>query len=303
MIRPLSRSLVALPPLVACLFLAHFAGARKPAQSQEPVHSPAQPHGVLTRQALQPPIRGRKSRLQFSPDGNYLLLQSDSGLFLFSTRPLKPVLHIDADYLYPVRFARDSQSLSGVSFALRAVRWKIPKGEVLSSGELPAKNGCISGDLSPNGEAFVCRDVDLSLHVYDLNSRRELSEQELPFRFPQSVTVPMSLPANNIVAAAFGLASARSLQIFANEGVYPDKFVFSPDGAVFGVSSRSGNSLWNLDLKRKVSVPGALNKFPGAGFCFLDANRVLITGAPEHGEVVSLGSGKVVGKLNIDASA
>ena len=299
-----TRWLPILLTLVACLLPAFPASAQKTgleSQGSRPV--PAQPLGILSRQPLNPPIRGRKFRLAFSPDGKYLLLQSDSGFFLFSTQPLKPVLHVDADYLYTVRFARDSQSLSAVSFALRTVRWKVPKGEVISSGGLPVENGCISGDLSLDGELFVCRRVDLSMHVYDLNSRHEVFGEDSPFRFPQSVTVPVSLPPNNVAAAPFGLASARSLQIFADEGVYPDKYAFAPDGKAFALLAPDENSLFSLESKRRVSIPGVLNKFPGAGFCFLDPNRVLITGAPQHSEIVSLATSKLAGKLNIDASA
>jgi len=296
------RSCAALASRVACLFLLAAAQAMR-SEPQGSSHPPAEPHGIVSRQPLKPPIRGLTSRVQFSPDGNYLLLQSDSGLFLFSTRPLKPILHIDADYLYPVRFAADSQSLAGVSFALRTARWKIPRGEIISTGEVPAKDGCISGALSPNGESFVCRNVDLGLLIYDLNSRSELFMQESPFRFPLSVTVPVSLPPENIIAAPFGLASARSFQVFANEGVYPGKFAFSPDAALVGVWSRDGNSLWNLRTKHKVNLPGVLNRYSGAGFCFLDADRVLITGAPGHSEIVSLATGKVLDKLKLEVSA
>jgi len=99
------------------------------------------------------------------------------------------------------------------------------------------------------------------------------------------------------------LASTRSLQIFANQGTYPDKFTFSPDGTLVGLLAAGENSLWNLVSRRKVSIPGVLNKYPGAAFCFLDPTRVLITAAPQHAEIVSLASSKVVGKLNIDTSA
>jgi len=79
-------------------------------------------------------------------------------------QPLRPVLHIDADYLYPVRFSSDSQTLSGVSFSLRTVRWHVPDGKVISVGELPVPDGCIAGDISPGGQLFVCHRVDLSVH-------------------------------------------------------------------------------------------------------------------------------------------
>jgi hypothetical protein len=256
--------------------------------------------GVLSRAALKPPIRSRKVRLEFSPDGKYLLLQNESGLFLFATKPLKPALHIDADYLYPVRFSPDSQTLSGVSFALRTARWRIPSGETVSTGELQVSGGCISGDVSPDGELFVCHDPDLDVHIFDLRTQHEIFREEPRLRIPQSVTVPFALPRNNVDPTALGLVSVRSLQIFANEGLYPDKFAFSPDGTVCGVSGPQEISLWNVPAKRKVSVPGALTKYPGAGICFLDATRVLITGVPQHAEIVSLSLGKVVGKLDFD---
>jgi len=296
---PLKASCVK-PFLLVWLPVISSVVAQKPQPEMQDSPSRAAPlRGVLSRQALNPPIRGRKARLEFSPDGKYLLLQGESGFFLFSTQPLKPVLHIEADYLYPVRFSRDSQALSGVSFALRTARWRVPRGEVISNGSLSVADGCISGELTPDGELFVCRQVDLSVHVYDLNSGRESFGEESRLSILQRVTVPSSLPQNNVLPSAVGLELARNLQIFANEGVYPDRFAFSPDGTLFAALAPEGNSMWSLSSKRKVNVSGALTKFPGAGLCFLDSNRVLITDFPHHAEIVSFPSGKSVGQLNL----
>jgi WD40 repeat protein len=273
------------------------------AQAPDAARLTAQPRGVLSRQPLLPPIRGHKSRLEFSPDGKYLLVQSESGVFLFSTQPLRPVLHIDADYLYPVRFSRDSQTLSGVSFPLRTVRWRVPNGEVISKGELQVPGGCLAGGIAPGGDVFVCHRVDLSMHVYDLNSRAELFGEESRFHFPQSVTVPVALPTNNVHGSALGLASVRSFQVFANEGLFPDSLAFAPDGAQFILAAPNEISLWNLSSRHRSNLPGALSKFAAAELCFLDSDRVLIAGVPGHTEIVSLASGKVVGSLNFEASA
>lgn len=298
-----TKSILFILVLFACRFVVHPSGRLvAQAQSANSPQAPAQPHNVLSRQPLRPAMRSRKARVAFSPDGKYLLLQNDSGVSLFRTQPLKPVLHIDADYLYPVRFSGDSQSLSGVSFALRTVRWRVPNGEVLSVGELQVPDGCLGGDLSPDGESFVCHQVDLSIHVYDLNSRREMFAEEPHLRIPQSVTVPFALPPNNGFSAALGLVSVRSLQIFANEGLYPDKFAFSPDGKLFSLATPADISLWSISGKHKVSVPGAVNRYPEATLCFLDSGRVLITGVPQHSEIISLTSGKVVGKLDFEVS-
>jgi len=289
--------------LLVCVLVLPCAAAQKPQAGMGDDSSRAAPLlGVLSRQALQPPIRSGSARLEFSPDGKYVLLQGESGLFLFATQPLKPVLHIDADYLYPVHFSRDSQTLSGVSFALRTARWRVPSGQAVSTGELQVAEGCISGDVSPDGELFVCHDPAGDVHVFDLNTRGEVFRTESRQWLPQSVTVPFSLPRSNVNPAALGLVSVRSLQIFANEGLYPEKFAFAPDGSVFGLAGSGEISLWNVAAKRRLSVPGALTKFSDAGFCFLDSARALVTGLPRHAEIVSLTSGKIVGTLDFDAS-
>ena len=106
-------------------------------EAQDPSRLPVPRHGILTRQPLKPAIRGRKVRLQFSA-GKYLLLQNESGLFLFSMQPLRPVLHIDADYLYPVRFSSHSQTLSGVfiPFEEGLILW--PKSFISSHSTMTA---------------------------------------------------------------------------------------------------------------------------------------------------------------------
>jgi hypothetical protein len=304
MVRVVPKSLLLLRSVIAGLLVIPSVLAEKSqSEAQQPARPPLPLRGILSRQRLNPAMRGRKVRLQFSPNGKYLLLQSDSGLFLFSTEPLRPVLHIDADYLYPVRFSADSQTLSGVSFPLRTVRWHVPDGKVISLGELQVPDGCIAGDLSPDGQLFVCHRVDLSVHVYDLNSRGEVFGEEPHFRITPSVVVPSALPPNNVYSASLGLVSVRSLQIFANEGWYPDKFFFSPDGTLLALAAPNDISIWNLSSKRRISVPGALSKYSDAAYCFLDSGRVLLAGAPQPAEIISIVSGKVVGKLNFEASA
>ncbi|HEY6249899.1 MAG TPA: M48 family metalloprotease, partial [Candidatus Angelobacter sp.] len=64
--------------------------------------------GLLKKITLNPPLRGELSSIRFSPDGNYLLAQDSSSVFVLSHKPLANLFRIDAPDSAPAQFTPDS---------------------------------------------------------------------------------------------------------------------------------------------------------------------------------------------------
>jgi hypothetical protein len=70
--------------LLSCLCLPG------PAQSQHRGEKAAEElHGVISRQRLSPPLRTADFEVRYSPDGKYILLQNQSGIYVVSSSALK----------------------------------------------------------------------------------------------------------------------------------------------------------------------------------------------------------------------
>jgi hypothetical protein len=290
--------------LLACFLVQAFVHGQAPTdQAVEQAKEVAGLRGLLVRQKLKPPIRSRNTRVKFSPDGKYVLLQSESGSFVFSTNPLKPLVHVETENSYEVRFSRDSQSLIGVSRGLQTARWWLPRGAIQTSGELHIPNGCLTGELSPDGSVFACYRTDLSLYAYDVSSGNKLFGEESHQQFPPMAVVPLSLLTDNIAARPIGIVAVKNFDVYANQGLSLGKIGFSPAGDLLMLIGHGHTSLWNVPSRAKLNSPGALNKHRHDSFCFLDNDRILALSSTEGPEILSVASGKSISKPAFEAAA
>jgi hypothetical protein len=288
--------------LIIFLGRSSFAtnGSQEPVQRQRP--SADGLRGVLSEQVLQSPVRSKNHRLRFSPDGKFLLHQSDSGFAVFLLPSLKPILLVSAENIYEVRFSRDSRSLVVVSFALRTGRWRLPDGTREAQGEIEIPGGCLAGELSPAGESLACLTTDFGMHFFDVASGEErFGDKYKPGSYGAMVyaatVAPISLLNENIYARPIGFRGMSSHGVFANRGLHFRTIAFSPDGDTAIVANSTGGSSWSVSTKRKSELSSS---FWSRGLCFLDNDRVLNLRA-ESPEIFSLKTGKLLVKLPFEA--
>src|SRR5713226_7942035 len=105
------------PILVSIAFLANVAlisavlaaGLRQAVPAESPPgqdeSSKKQLHGVLSSARLTPPLRGLPSQVRFSSDGEYLLVQLESGIYILNRRPLEIRTWIYAPDVLSARFS------------------------------------------------------------------------------------------------------------------------------------------------------------------------------------------------------
>jgi len=291
--------------LVVGLALPVLSAAGR-AQKSPPQELPAEKlRGVLSRQRLIPVLRTKKMIVKFSPNGQWLLLQSDSGMFLYSTSPLNFKTYITAENMYEVRFSPDSQTLVGVSLALRTGRWRLVDGQLLETKNLVIPRGCIAGRVSPDAETFACYRPDGKLSVYELKTGKELMEEHSEGAvdlLESARIVPLSVVTNNLLAPPLGFVGMRDLSVFANRNLFSLPMTLSPHGETLLVSEPQGPVWFNLTTCRKMSIPGALKKRIKSNIVLLDADRLLTFSKTEPPQISSLSSGEVVAKPEFEAS-
>jgi hypothetical protein len=153
------------------LFLVELSLKRSP-QSLRPRQDL---HSIVSRKALSPARRSPDASLRFSPDGKYLLFQDPSGVIVMSKDPLNIVLRVSTEDIYPAQFSLDSPNITIVSRALNFARWRLPDGQKTDHGSLPIEDGCLDGQLSPNGEISASLAVNFELALYEVGLRDELT--------------------------------------------------------------------------------------------------------------------------------
>jgi len=240
-------------------------------------------HGVISRQQLSPPLRSSGYLVRFSPDGNSILLENQSGIYVVSTAPLKLQTYIRTGPSYPARFSADSQSIITVSFGLTYGRWNIADGRNLKEEDLPIHDGCVDAALSPDGSILACYRPDLTLGLYQFSTAEWLFscpvfEVDPRFRF-----FPVPLDLDTAFASPFGYVMANDLKPVANSGLFPLPMTFSPDGATLTVGARQNEFRVDIPGRKKTGLPAKLKKYMTSGYSLAAGDRILIADAEKSG--------------------
>ena len=298
-------------------FSAFFAAnpllksASAPAEQRQNIHS------IIAQAKLSPPVRSPEVSLRYSPDGNYLLLQDPAGVAVLLRNPLRILLHISADNIYPVEFSRDSQSLVLVSRGLSFAKWRLPDGEKIANGNLPGQEECSDGRLSPGGEFFACLKPDLHFVLFDISAAKNVFEESLspPLPpgpgglrsfYPANLLYFSSIDFDSAFPGPFGLIRTNGPESNPNGRLYYSSIHFSPDGKV--LLARAPKGYFGLDIAAKKSFEphGAVQRVAGA-IALPTSDRVI---AAENGKdfpssknatVLSLYNGDTLANLSLSA--
>jgi hypothetical protein len=108
-------------------------------------------HAVVSRTALQPPLRGDITHLRFSPDGKYVLAQDDAGINVLTREPFKPAFRIDAPEADEAQFTPDSRNIVFNTSDLRVEIWSVAEEKLVEAHEVVVRKTCLQSLLSPDG--------------------------------------------------------------------------------------------------------------------------------------------------------
>ncbi|HYN85153.1 MAG TPA: M48 family metalloprotease [Pyrinomonadaceae bacterium] len=259
-------------------------------------------HDVVSKKLLEPPLRGEINHLRFSPDGQYLLAQDDSGISVLRREPLAPLFRVDAPEARPAQFTPDSKGVVFHNAALRVESWDIAGQKARAASELYVREGCMQTELAPDGRTLACLNTDNGLAIYDVASGAQIYLKKDFFKPDFQDLVRL------IVVEIF-----RSLDVdIADLGDFDwVGMSFSPDARHFAAGQRSvgfytgvtESSAFVFDVEAKTATPakGMLKKLLSGKFTFVAPDRLIGVNPenPRESAAVSFPAGEVLEKFEL----
>ena len=241
--------------------------------------------GVLERKNLDPPLRTDIARLKFSPDGQFILAQDDSSVFVMSRDPFKLLFRFDALDAHGAQFTPDSQNVVFDTHGMRVEEWNISSELRTRVHEMLIQEGCFQTSLSPDGRVLACLDNQFDLKLVDVDSDAVLFVKK-GFFSPRSRSEYFELFLNRYLDGG-GLSLVQ--------------MAFSPNMHYFVAAHADVTLAIDLSNHAPVTVRGPLATMLGGGFAFLGPDRVIAANVldPKNSAVMEFPSGKVLERVPI----
>jgi hypothetical protein len=269
---------------IAAVCLSARCSGQEWSALQQTEKPPERLHGVLSRQRLIPALRSANATLRYSPDGQYLLFQAPSGIFVLSREPLKVLGYIDAPNSYLARFSGDSRSIVMVSLALAYQRRAVRDGQLLESKQLPIPDGCVDAQVSPDAELLACYRPNFSLGVLKLSTEQWIFSDVIQQADPHLTVVPIPLDIHSPFAGPFGFTYSADMKPLANRAIYGLPMSFSPDSNTLIAGDSRDAIRVDLATRRKANLPAAIWRHLGGTIAIQNETRVLLISVGNPGE-------------------
>lgn len=283
---------------------ACVSGGARPALAQNPTLEKrgAQHQNtaeVLSAAKLSPALHGGNRRVVFSPDGKYLLAQDDSGVSLFTRKPLAERFRITTDDALPAAFTADSQN---IVLATHSLEYEIASVMGTGKGEQrqfsPSMQSCVFTQLSAAGNVFDCLNDDGSVHFFDVASGKETCSAKA-FNFGVSYLGFDALSEPSAFSEPFGIVEEYSRHAEAAGKKIERLMKLSPDGH-YALWASLQNTVEGFDIaaQKKINVPGALKYKPIGTLGFVAPDQILVMDwqKTNGSELIEFSSGKTLGK-------
>lgn len=228
--------------------------------------------GVLSKTQLSPRLQSDIRRLRFSPDGQYVLAQDDSGVTVLTREPFAPLFRAEAEDARAAHFTPDSQGFVFYTDNLRVERWDIAAQKQADVKEVIVRRGCLQTSISPDGKYLACFGPEFDLNLVDVSTGQSVLHKS-DFWHPT-------------YAGAFAYWLFTQGLDGTDAGLRFISMAFSPDGRYFVAAAVSGGTLDRfktyvnsvaLDLRTmsKVSLPDSLESLISDEFAFVGPDRVV----------------------------
>lgn len=219
---------------------------------------------LISEKKLAQPIRGEITNVRFSPDGNYILAQDDTSVYVLTRKPFQNVFRIDAEQAMPAQFSPDSKQVVFSTRGLRVERWDIAAQQLIDVNDVHVFHSCYQSLLSPDGKSIAClRPNADSFFPMDLSLIDVATSEPL-------------FSKNEFIGPADGYSMRWLLAYIKVRESKGDliNMQFSPDGKYFAAGKASKSVVIDVAGKQEVKVPGNLRKYLETGFAFLGNDRI-----------------------------
>lgn len=223
--------------------------------------------GVISRKNLAPPLRADISHLRFSPNGEYILAQDDSGISVLKREPFSLLFRIDAPEVKPAVFSPDSKHVVFYNPQLRVQKWSIEEKRLASVHEITIRRTCWQTTLSPDGRTLACFNYGGDMALYDVATNENIfleKEFYLPSYFERFLW---------LLVKEFGYDEVEAFNMS-----------FSPDGRYFIAGHREATGYGlprtetigvDLQTKKTVSLGGNVRKLITLPFTFYAPDKLV----------------------------
>src|SRR5215813_814311 len=253
-------------------------------------------HAVVSKTALQPPLRGEITHLRFSPDGKYILAQDDAGINVLTREPFKPVFRIVAPEADEAQFTPDSQNVVFSTSDLRVEIWSVAEEKLSEAHEVVVRKTCLQSLLSPDGKTLACMDEDFALDLFDVKSKAQVYQRK-DFYTPDPFFLLLQ-----------SLARIFNSDEISDARLYLINMGFSPDGKYFaagqrgiaitaiGVSKENAALVFDLQARSQLSLKGDVKKLIAGGFTFTAPDRMIAFNRerPDKSALLGLPGGEII---------
>ncbi len=238
-------------------------------------------HGVISKLQLSPPLRSDIVHIRFSPDGNYVMAQDDSGINVLTREPFAPLFRIEAPEAKKAVFSPDSAQIVFATDNLRVERWSIAEQKLLNAKEVVILKGCIQTSLSPDGKFIACLNPNFDLNVVAILNGQSIIQRKDFFT-----------PSYSSILYLFGALAKRSFEN-GDAGLELVKMGFSPDGRYFVAGFLGPDNLndfrvqnyveaFDMSNLRRFTLPDSIERLIVGGFSFMGADRLVGVNRENH---------------------
>jgi hypothetical protein len=240
--------------------------------------------GLVDKKVLEPPLRSNIINFRFSPDGNFLLAQDDSSIFVLTHHPLEFLFRIDAPEADWAHFSPDSSSVVFSTHGTHVEEWNIENEERTAVHEVATPGGCLQTSLSPDGKTLACLNSNFDISLLEVSSGNAVFAKKGYFK-PND---PTGRGVGRYVLFLEAFGGFRWVQMG-----------FSPDGRYFVAAEPQSHIAIDVTTHEPISVHGAAADMIGGGFTFLTSDRIVAENImdPKNSALLEFPSGRVLKRI------
>jgi len=245
----------------------------------------------LREVTLTPPLRMELDQVRFSPDGEFLLAQDQSSIFVIDRDPFAVRYRIDASGALPANFSPDSQRVTFSTPGLHVEEWSVTEKKLVAAHEMLPRKDCYDTRLSPDGRTMVCVEVDLDEATLGL-AMLDTTSSEAIWEKSNWMEPSYSLAVGLLASKSRGDNTPFFISSYSSDG---NKLLFA------GGEYKTGFDLQNRTI---LKIGSGIRESISGDYAFIGSAKVVGINLYDHKNsgIFSFPDGKSLQKVNIPFS-